>query len=125
MGPVLAGEPGAVGALVSFAACLPREPVGDGPGVLAGADFRNHVEIPLSYGSRGRNRPPSALRARGGGAPGTVNGLRSVREAKQHPRWSIDLKPAVVKDFRRIIGTAGIDNPGALEAFAFITDAQR
>ena len=31
----------------------------------------------------------------------------------------------LVKEFRRILGTAGPDNPGALEAFAFNTEAQR
>ena len=91
--PALAGEPGAVGALLRFAACLPQELVGDWPGILVGADFRNHVEIPLPDGSMGGDDLPSVLRARGGGAQGTVNGLRGVREAKQHPRWNIDLKP--------------------------------
>ena len=81
-GPALAGEPGAVEALLRFAACLPRKPVGDGPGMLAGADFRNYVEIPLPNGSRGGVDLPSVLRARGGGAPGAVNSLRGDREVK-------------------------------------------
>lgn len=53
--------------------------------------------------------------AAGGGAPGTANGLRSVREAQKHPQWNVDLKLAAVKELKRILGKAGPDNPGALE----------
>ena len=93
-GPALAGEPGANDALLRFTACPPGAFVddGDGDGLLTGADFRGYREIPMPPGASDDHAPASVLRARGDGGAGTagdtgsVDGIRGVLAAMEHPR---------------------------------------
>ena len=116
-GPTSRASPGPSRPSCASPPASPPRPSRIATGLLAGADFRGYVEIPFSLEGGAAGELASVLRARGGGAPGTVNGIRSVLEAKRHPRWNVDLKPAVAKEFRRILGKPGPDNPGAFEAF--------
>ena len=130
-GPALAGEPGAIEALLRFTACPPGELVDDGDGLLTGTDFLGYKEIPGPPGATANYALASVLRARGGGGAGTtgpigsVDGIRSVLEAKAHPRWEVDLKDAVAKEFKRVLGKPGPDSPGAFEALTFITETDK
>ena len=67
--------------------------------------------------------PPCCVRKEGGGWNRRRHPERP--RGQEAPQGGVELRGAVAKEFRRVLGKPGPDNPGTFEAFSFITEGEK